>query len=211
MLLGFSTACTKPSGYGGSSGPVLAQAPESPEVLGEVGAFSLTECSGKTITREDLLGQPWVAGFIFTRCSGPCPKVTSTMKKLQERLKGSRVHIVTFSVDPEYDTPAVLKEYAQAAGADPKRWLFLTGEEKVIHALVKTSFLSAVERAPAGAAPVGESVSHRTQLVAVDKQGHLRGFYHGESDDQLDELVARVKFLERESAAPPEGSGPAPR
>jgi cytochrome oxidase Cu insertion factor (SCO1/SenC/PrrC family) len=186
----------------GGSGVVLAQSPESPQVFGQVTPFTLTERSGASVSREDLLGEPWVACFVFTRCTGPCPAVTGSMKKLQERLKGTRAKLVSFSVDPEFDTPEVLRAYASASGADPKRWLFLTGPTAVIDSVIRQSFLSPVERD--ATQPIGQHVSHRTQLVAVDKLGRVRGFYAGETDSDLDLLTARVKFLEREApdAAP---------
>jgi protein SCO1/2 len=177
---------------------VLAAPPESPQVFSQVGAFELVERSGAEVTREDLLGRPWVASFVFTRCTGPCPMIVGTLRKLQARLEDGGARIVTFSVDPEWDTPEVLRQYAAEHGADPRRWLFLTGEEKSIHALIQKSFLSAVERAPAGEAPIGQQVTHRTQLVAVDKKGRVRGFYAGESDGDLDLLVRRLAFLQGE-------------
>jgi cytochrome oxidase Cu insertion factor (SCO1/SenC/PrrC family) len=125
--------------------------------------------------------------------------VRRTLEKLEVRLKGTPSRIVTFSVDPTFDTPAVLTEYANTIQADPKRWLFLTGDQAQLYSLIQKSFLSAVAQAPPGTAPVGEQVSHRTQLVAVDKKGRVRGFYHGESDDQVNLLADRLAFLQRES------------
>ena len=177
----------------------LAAPADSPVVFSSVGEFDLVERGGSRLTREDLIGHPWVASFLFTRCTGPCPMVRSTLKKLETRLKGTDARLVTFSVDPSFDTPEVLAEYASGVQADPKRWLFVTGDKAAIHELIRKSFLSAVEEAPPGTAPIGEQVSHRTQLVAVDKQGRVRGYYHGESDDQVDLLVARLAFLQREA------------
>lgn len=174
-----------------------ARPADSPDVLYEVGPFTLTERSGATVTREDLLGRPWVASFVFTRCTGPCPAVVSTLRKLQDRLKGTESRIVTISVDPRWDTPEVLTKHAAAAGADARRWLWLTGDETAIEAWIRSSFASPVERS--ADAPIGVRVTHRTQIVAVDKRGRVRGFYHGESDADLDLLVARLRFLEREA------------
>lgn len=178
------------------SASASAVAADSPQAFSEVGPFELVERSGDKVTREDLLGRPWVASFLYTRCTGPCPSVRGTLKELQTKLGDSGARIVTFSVDPEWDRPEVLRAYAETAGAHPKRWLFLTGEPESVRALIRQSFLSPVERS--ADAPIGEQVTHRTQLVAVDKKGRVRGFYHGESDDQLDLLLARLAFLERE-------------
>src|SRR5437867_913183 len=89
--------------------------------LGEVADFALTERSGETVHRADLLGKVWVAAFGFTRCTGPCPQVSGTMARLQAELAGQPdVRLVSFSVDPDHDTPEVLREYAQRFGADPQ-------------------------------------------------------------------------------------------
>lgn len=174
-----------------------AKAPPA-QVYSQVGAFELVERSGRKVTNKDLEGRPWVASFLFTRCTGPCPRVAGTLRALQSRLEKSSVRIVTFSVDPEWDTPAVLRQYAADFGADPERWLFLTGDEKAIHELSRTGFLSAAERAPPGAAAPGEAVSHSTRLVAVDGKGRVRGFFAGESQEDLDRLVAALARLEDE-------------
>jgi protein SCO1 len=177
----------------------LAAAATSPCEWSSVGEFDLLESRGSRLTRPDLLGRPWVASFLFTRCTGPCPAVRSNLKKLETRLKGKEAVLVTFSVDPAFDSPEVLAEYADSVQADPKRWLFVTGDQAMIYELSRKSFLSAAEQVPSGTAPVGEQVSHSTRLVAVDKRGRVRGFYHGESDDQLDLLVARLEFLAHEA------------
>jgi cytochrome oxidase Cu insertion factor (SCO1/SenC/PrrC family) len=213
LALAILVSCRDDAGRGGG-GVVLAQPAESEIDFGEVGRFELTERSGRTVTREDLLGRPWIAAFIFTRCTGPCPRVTATQRALQDRLAGTRACIVSFSVDPEWDTPERLRAYADGAGASPERWLFLTGDAQEIDRLIRESFLSPVERAPE--APIGQHVSHRTQLVVVDARGRLRGFYAGESDTDLDRIVARVRYLEREAAhgapvAPGAAGGVPPR
>ncbi|MFN0244224.1 MAG: SCO family protein [Planctomycetota bacterium] len=201
LVLALSSAsggCSRDVESGG--GLVLAQAPESTEQFGEVAPFQLTERSGKSVSRDDLLGRPWAASFIFTRCSGPCPRVTSTMKALSARLAKHTSRLVSLTVDPQWDTPAVLAEYAQNAGAVADRWWFLTGDEAAIYSLIQKSFLLPVERAPEGT-DVGMLVSHRTQIVVVDKRGRIRGYYEGETDKDLDAIVARLAFLEREPDA----------
>jgi len=195
---GSIVSASDPAAHVGS-GSILAQPAESPVVFDDVAPFAFTEAHGQTIRREDLLGEPWIASSIFTRCTGPCPAVTSTMKKLQARLAGSRAKLVTFSVDPEYDTPQVLERYAHDAGADPKRWLFLTGKTDAIDAFIRASFESPVERDARVA--IGEHVSHSTRIVVVDKLGRVRGQYSGETDADVDAIVARVQFLEREAAS----------
>src|SRR6185369_9277822 len=102
-----------------------------------VADFSFTECHGQTVTKADLLGKPWLACFIFTQCAGPCPRVSEQMAVLQKRLKELDVRLVSFTVDPDRDTPEVLRAYADKYGADPEKWWFLTGDKAEIYRLVK--------------------------------------------------------------------------
>src|SRR5262249_29874332 len=93
-------------------------------VLGEVGDLPLTDQDGREVRRQELAGKLWVASFIFTRCAGPCTKVTQNMARVQNHLgRYDELRFVTFTVDPEYDTPEVLRAYAERFQADPKRWL----------------------------------------------------------------------------------------
>lgn len=172
--------------------------------LGPLDDFALTEAQGRTVTNKDLVGRFWVASFIFTRCSGECPRVSGTMARLQKRL-GPRddVRLVSISVDPEHDTPEVLKEYAENLGADPKRWYFLTGDKEKVHHLVRDGFHLGVESNPR--APAGQEVTHSSRLVLVDKRGRVRGHFEGEMVDpegkpidDVPRIVARLEELRRE-------------
>src|SRR5262245_31476896 len=121
--------------------------PPADDDLGEVADFALTERGGETVHRADLLGKVWVAAFGFTRCTGPCPQVSGTMARLQAELAGQpEVRLVSFSVDPDHDTPEVLRGYAQRFGADPQRWLFLTGPRDDLYRLIQESFHLAVQQ-----------------------------------------------------------------
>src|SRR5207237_235111 len=112
-----------------------------------VGSFALTERSGKTVTDQDLKGKVWIASFVFTRCTGPCPQVTATIARLQSELAGEPdVRFVTFTVDPGRDDLATLRQYAAHFKADPERWLFLTGDEAAIHKLLQERFKQATGR-----------------------------------------------------------------
>lgn len=147
--------------------PVVAPVPE----------FSLIERSGRQVTTGELRGTVWLANFIFTTCAGPCPELTLRARSLQESLKkyGSRVKIVTFTVDPKHDTPQVLSRYAKKYHADPERWWFLTTDnEATMQTLIEKGFLQTVlpedHEGP---------IIHSTYFVLVDTKGRLRGFYDG--------------------------------
>jgi protein SCO1 len=152
-----------------------------PDDLGEVGDFALTERSGRTVTKSDLLGKIWIASFEFTRCTAGCPQISATMQQLQTELARSPdVRLVTFTVDPQHDHPEELRVYAEHHHADPERWLFLTGEEKTIYRLLRQSFRVPVEKNKDD--EPGNAVLHSPKLVLVDRQGHIRGYFEGRAD-----------------------------
>lgn len=153
--------------------------------------FSLTERSGRTVELKDLSGQIWIADFIFTHCAGLCPAMSANMKKLQDRLP-SEVRLVSFSVDPYNDTPEVLTEYANRYGADPNRWLFLTGDPEAIQNLSIGGFKLALDPTSGTDA---EPITHSSRFVLVGRDGHIRGYYGTEEADALDRLIADVKNL----------------
>ncbi|MDZ4773186.1 MAG: SCO family protein [Planctomycetota bacterium] len=174
---------------------VLAAAPESTDRFAKIQPFELVDSRGKAVTHETWLGRPSIVAFVFTRCTGPCPRVTSSMKKLYEATPGDAVRLVTISVDPEYDTPEVLAQYAKSLDVDVDRWMFLTGSLAAVHAVSEKSFLLPMQRD--ATLPVGESITHRTYLTIVDKHGEVRGYYDGESDAGIEAALARARFLAR--------------
>ena len=124
------------------------------------------------VTLADLRGQVWVADIIFTRCAGPCPRMTKQMKSLQAALPAdSRAKLVTLTTDPEFDTPEVLKKYAERFNANADRWMFLTGAKKEIAALgIDSLKLTAVEKKPEEREDPDDLFIHSTIFIVVDKQ-----------------------------------------
>jgi cytochrome oxidase Cu insertion factor (SCO1/SenC/PrrC family) len=168
--------------------------------LGAVGDFSLIERGGRTVSRADLHGKVWVASFLFTRCCTGCPQISSTLSQLQKELQRQpEVVLVSFSVDPEHDTPQVLKEYAKEWGADPERWLFLTGKQEEIYRLIKDSFRLAVQQTVGPARTPGNEVTHSTRLMVVDRRGRIRGWdFDGTDARELPRLRQKIETLLRE-------------
>lgn len=199
LLALFGAGCSQSPGSGGSSGSNLAATPHSEDAFGVVSDFSFTERSGRTVTLEDLLGRVWVCDFFFTTCNGPCPTMSANMRELQDRLEGTEVQLVSFSVDPTYDTVDVLREYADLQGADPERWWFLTGEESAVEQLCFDSFSLALSRIPKTPDNIGRHVAHSTKFIVVDETGAIRGYYEGEDEEGagLSLTVARARALER--------------
>jgi cytochrome oxidase Cu insertion factor (SCO1/SenC/PrrC family) len=148
----------------------------------EVMPFALTERSGRPVSDADLKGKVWVASFVFTRCSGPCPSVTATVARLQSELDLANtpdLRLVTFTVDPDRDTPDELRKYADRYRAHPDRWLFLTGKEDEIHRLAVKGFRLGVERTKVPDPPAGQEFDHSTRLVVIDKAGRVRSIFDG--------------------------------
>jgi cytochrome oxidase Cu insertion factor (SCO1/SenC/PrrC family) len=174
-------------------------------VYGQVADFTLTNQTGAAVSSAELRGRVWVADIIFTRCAGPCLRMSRQMRELQDALPpDSPAKLVSLTTDPDFDTPAVLEKYAGRFGADTNRWMFLTGTRKQIANVAAGSLkLSAVERKPIDQASPDDLFVHSTIFVIVDKHGHLRGVFEtaGEGVDwQLEErkILAAVKQLERE-------------
>jgi protein SCO1/2 len=143
-------------------------------VYSEIPPFQLTAQTGETFDRQRLDGRVWVADFIFTNCTGPCPRMSYLMSKVQQATKDMPdVKLVSFTVDPDNDTPAVLAEYAKRYRAEQGRWYFLTGDVKTLDGLAYGAFKLG---------NVDGSLNHSTRLVLVDRKGRVRGYY-GLSDD----------------------------
>jgi len=180
------------------SSPTTSQ--EAADDLGPVADFSLTERNGQTVRLADLRGKVWVASFLFTRCCTGCPRISADLLELQKNLPQGAV-IVSFTVDPDFDTPAVVKAYADTLGADPKRWLFLTGKQSEIYRLIKDSFHLGVEQNRGEARKPGNEVTHSNRLIVVDGQGHIRGWdFDGTNPEDLPRLRQRIEELLREKS-----------
>lgn len=150
--------------------------------------FSLTDQSGLPFALSDLHEKIWVADFIFTTCATICPPMTIQMASLQNEFAAEDVHFVSFSVDPERDTPEVLFRYADDYGADGSRWAFLTGQKEAIYQLAHEGFnLAAGHR--------GSEILHSTRFVLVDQNQRVRGYYDSRSPGSLHQLRKDMKKL----------------
>jgi protein SCO1/2 len=161
---------------------------------GTVPSFQLVNQNGQPFGSPQLAGKIWIADFIYTTCPGPCPMISSRMSELQKPLEETNVHLVSFSVDPEKDTPQVLRGYAAKLQADPKRWDFLTGPKSAIYKLSHDGFKLAVSD---GSNEQGIPV-HSTRMVLVDRRGKIRGYYDATEADAITKLLADTNHLLRE-------------
>jgi protein SCO1 len=175
-------------------------------VLGQVAGFTLTNQNGLATTLADFTNHVWVADIIFTRCAGPCPRMTAQMKSLQDSLPPtSETKLVTLTTDPDYDTPSVMKRYGERFNADFNRWTFLTGTKAEIAGLAGDSLkLSAVPVKPEDRKNDADLFIHTTIFVIVDGHAQLRGIFEtgGDGVDWTNvvqpRLLATVRQLERE-------------
>lgn len=175
---------------------VLREPAKLPPIIFDLPAFTLTDQLDKPFGSSDLKDKVWVADFIFTSCPTRCPQLTEAMAKLQKRLRnmGDAVMLVSFSVDPERDTPQKLAEYARKHQANPRRWRFLTGELSAIEKAVVEGFKMPLD--PGQRAEDGSlfDITHGTRFVLVDQQSRVRGFYEVD-DASLNQLMADLTIL----------------
>ncbi|MFZ0829135.1 MAG: SCO family protein [Verrucomicrobiia bacterium] len=174
-------------------------------VIGPVADFALLDQEGRAATLAGLSNHVWVADIIFTRCAGSCPIMTREMSLLQAALpSASGARLVTLTTDPDFDTPPVIKRYAERFGADFNRWLFLTGAKLEIGKLAANSLkLTAVPVKPEDQKNPADLFIHSTIFVVVDKQARLRGTFETEGDgvdwtNVQPRILATVTQLEHE-------------
>jgi protein SCO1/2 len=151
--------------------------------------FKFTDRTGETITKQNLLGKEWAIGFMFSRCRGPCPILIGEMKQLQEQ---TGVNMVVFTVDPEVDTPELLKrfsaQYVPAAKPDAKgetpKWYWLTGDKDQIIPYIRRNFL-------VPAMNENGQPDHSNLVMHVDETGHVLGKYLGTDSAEMT-LLRRI-------------------
>lgn len=164
--------------------------------LGSVGSFGLTDQTGRSVSETTMRGQVWAAAFFFTRCATVCPRITRRMRGVQQAAAkgGVKLQLVSFSVDPEHDTPEVLAAYAKQYGAELATWRFLTGDLEVVRKTSEQGFKLALDgKATPGAEHFG--LFHGSHLVLVDGTGQIRGYYRTSEDAQLAQLLSDAASL----------------
>ena len=172
-------------------------------VLNDVKAFRFADQSGDTVTEHSLEGKVCVVSFFFTTCRGICPRMEDNLKtQVYDSFKtDSDFMVISHTVDPERDSVARLKHYADSLGVDPRHWLFLTGTKKSLYEAARASYL--LDNQNDNKVKIEEQFIH-TQLVAlVDKNGRVRGIYDGLNQAELGKLRKDIADLLKEA---PSGS-----
>ncbi|OED34963.1 hypothetical protein AB834_05435 [PVC group bacterium (ex Bugula neritina AB1)] len=160
-------------------------------IYGQISEFSQKNTQGEAFGSKNLLGKVWVANFIFTTCSGPCLKMSKNMASIHQSFKNlDDIRMVSFTVNPENDTPSVLKDYAEKYRADLQKWHFLTGPREEITKLLKEDFR---------VGHLEDIAFHSVYFVLVDDLGRIRGYYDGTNQDRIQQLVIDLSFQHKRS------------
>ena len=159
----------------------------------QVQSFQYTNQDGKSVSLEDLQGDVWVANFIFTSCKTVCPPMTAHMSELQDKIaeEGLDAKIISFSVDPEIDTPEKLKKFTEPYSLSFENWSFLTGyTQKEIEDFAMKSFKTFVKKPDNN-----DQVIHQTSFYLVDQNGVVMKDYSGVENPPLDQMIADIRAL----------------
>jgi len=162
-------------------------------MLFEAPSFKFVDHHGRPSTNEQLKGRIWIANFIFTSCSGVCPKVTAKMVEVQNAIEDPEVRFVTFSVDPERDDPPTLARYAQTNNASESRWLLLRPPDRATIGLVAQKMA-----AVAHSGNPDDEILHTDFLVLIDENGQVRSLYDSKDPAMVEQIKRDVAKLARE-------------
>src|SRR5580698_5291241 len=179
-------------GFGAPALPVLSYVPR----------FSFSDQGGHLITDKDLEGKVYVAEYFFTTCRGICPKLNGNMKKIAaDYAHEPDFRLLSYTVDPETDSVALMKHYADSLGADPGKWFFLTGRKDSLYHLARTGYL--LDDPKNNALNINEQFLHTQFIALVDRGGRVRKIYDGLKKDELDELEKDIATLLKEKPEVP--------
>lgn len=161
------------------------------QVYHTVGMINHYNQDSVLMTNQDFKDVIYIADFFFTSCPSICPKVMKEMLKIYEAVKDNpNVKLVSFTIDPERDTPQRLKLYSDNLGIDHNKWYFLTGDKDATFALADTYFVTAYEDADS---PGG--FDHSGKIILVDKSGHVRSYSEGTEPQSTPKLIEDIKKL----------------
>jgi protein SCO1/2 len=168
-------------------------------ILATVMPYSFTRHDGRVVSDKDVAGRVHVVEFFFTTCKGICPKMNRNMKDVHERLKGeSGFLILSHTVDPDTDSVAVLRRYADSIGATLDTWWFLTGTKETLYKSARQSYL--LDNPENNSNNVEDQFIHTQFFAVVDREGRVRGIYDGLKKDEVEQLVSDVRILLKEGA-----------
>ncbi len=154
-------------------------------------SFSFINQEGKTITDKDVDNKIYVANFFFATCPTVCPKMNENLRGIAENFKTvDDIRFLSFTVNPEHDSVPVLATYAEKRNADPKQWWFLTGNKDSIYTLAREGYMLTAAKGK-----TANDFFHDQNLVLIDKEKRIRGFYDGLDDADVRKLNDEIKVL----------------
>jgi protein SCO1/2 len=173
---------------------------EQKPILGSIQEFKLQNQDGRDFSNRDIAGSVLLVNFVFTSCPSTCPMLTKTMADVQVRLKGTgkSVQLLTVTVDPEHDTPEVLKAYAKKHFADLSTWSFITGSKEDIRKLVVGSFASPLSIESSNKPDdmsAGFQIAHGEHFVLVDQLGRIRSYERINSPKDINRVMRDIAIL----------------
>jgi protein SCO1 len=174
---------------------IWARRTEASPILFDAPKFTLTDQNGKTITDSMMHGNVWVAMVFFTQCPGVCPMMSSRMAQLQKTVARPDVKIISLSLDPEHDTPEIMRAYAERFEADPARWHMLTGPRQTMYDLARAFQLAAEP------AHDGQPIIHTQKVLLIDRGNHVRGIYDTSDDVSMKQLADNGRALALENGS----------
>lgn len=165
--------------------------------FGKVPEFSFVERAGRRVTLAELKGKVWIVNFIYTNCPDTCPVQSAQLRQIQDDSKNEKdLRLVSITVDPTRDTPAVLSEYATRFSADPERWFFLTGQKEEIYKFAQDGFRIGAAELPHEKRPEsGATHTHSPRFVLIDREAQIRGYYVSTDAEAMKRLHADLKVL----------------
>ena len=191
LLVGLSIAGLAFLGYrvwnNQASDKFLSPVDKAPE-------FSFKDQTGHLFSSDQLKDKVWVADFIFTRCAGQCPMLGQWFRAIQKNWQHNPdLKLVSFTVDPDYDSVSVFRQYANDLQADDSQWHFLTGHKNQIYPVIQKGFHLTAEKDPQGTP--GFQFIHTTRLILIDANGMIRGMYDGQEAAEVEKLKKDIQYL----------------
>ncbi len=201
VLLSVATGCTEEKkdsglprlGMHDISSKMVDGKEVSDTVYATIPDFSYLNQDSVMVKSSEMKGKVWIADFFFSTCPTICPVMTTQMKRLNKMTEDLNEHIqyISFSINPDYDQPSVLRNYIKHHGIEAKNWNFFTGNEEETHQLGVEHFMvhaQSDENSPGGFA-------HSPAFVLIDREGVVRGVYVGTETEDVDKLEKDLRLL----------------
>ncbi len=165
--------------------------------LGHVLPFSFINQDGKKITEKDVAGKVYVAEYFFTTCRGICPRMNNNLKKVYERFKNEKDFLIlSHTCNPETDSAAQLKHYADSLGVSTDRWIFLTGRKDSLYYQARLSYQ--IDDPKNNLRNIDDDFLHTQFWALVNKKGEVKKIYDGLKESEVNQLISDIDEMLKE-------------